>query len=129
MTEPDFRHYPDPGPENQLTNLRPRWDETDPLYIKQEHFYLGRAIGAMQALVAGAAATNPLRNAEALSALVQVTGAPIRWTVDGTVPAAATGFRADPGTTLQITGPFDLQGFQVIREGAVDAGLTVQFYT
>lgn len=72
--------------------------------------------------------------AEALTALVTVEDAPIRWTVDGTAPdnasdgAAETGHLAPAGTTIRLENRHEVVGFKALRQdGANDAAIFCSF--
>lgn len=126
---PDFRHHVDPPNGLPDSDLRTRWGELTPLYSKQEHFYEGVAIGALTMQTVSATALFLPRNAEALSATLQVQAQPIRYTVDGTIPTATVGFRSVADSIIRVTGTQDLLAFQMIREGATDATVAIQFWS
>lgn len=119
--------YPSPNPPvSGDIDETARWGEGTPLPIKMADHYQGKATGVLTALTVSVGAVGLPRDPYAVSMVAQVQGAPIRWTVDGTVPSSTVGFRADPGVTLTIMGPEDLMSFQAIREGGVDAVLVIQ---
>lgn len=65
----------------------------------------------------------------ALSCMLQVQVAALRYTTDGTVPSAVNGQRADVGTMLFISGYASLAAFAMAAETVTSAVVVPQFYT
>lgn len=134
MTGPDTysatgdEDIPNPISGGPGTDLRARHGELTPMENRLRAAYPGVVVGGLHAVAIGNAATVLPRSDSAGSAVIQVQTAPIRFTVDGAMPTATAGVRADPGAIIVITGPQDLRSFQAIREGAVDAVLSVSYY-
>lgn len=60
--------------------------------------------------------------------IIQVLAQPIRFTVDGTDPVAATsGILAAALDVIRIYGADNLQNFQMIRDGATNASVEVHY--
>lgn len=106
-------------------------DETlSPLLIKLEAAFQGDPVqfiqtNAQQTVNSILASLNPW----ARSATIQVQGAAIRYTVDGTTPTAAVGHRADPGAIITLSGLATLRGFQWISEAAVNNTLAITVWS
>ena len=67
-------------------------------------------------------------------ALIQVSGADIRWRADGTAPTATSGILVAGGSNIQFMDPtIDFTGviarFQAIRTGSVSATLEAAFFS
>ena len=102
----------------------------DPLLVKLEANYQGIPVGFIQ--TPGAQALQNIQSnlqPWARSATVQVQLAAIRYTVDGTVPTAVTGHRADPGAIITLTGRETLQGLQWISEAASNNSLAITLWS
>lgn len=119
---------PNPLSVGSGLDVRARFGELTPLPTKLANYYQGVNVGGFQMLTVTNAAQFLPRSSSAISALLQVQGEPIRWTIDGTTPTATVGFRVDPDTTLRVTGPQDLLAFQMIREAGVDAVVAINFF-
>jgi len=70
---------------------------------------------------------------QATHAIIQVTGADIRWRADGTAPTTTSGIIAANGSNIEFMDPAEnyagiLKRFQAIRDGSVDAALEVAFF-
>jgi len=62
------------------------------------------------------------------SATVQVRGADVRFTTDGTLPVAGSdGLVAVDGSTILLENKKEINDFRAIREAAVDAVLQIAF--
>jgi hypothetical protein len=64
----------------------------------------------------------------ALSAVCQVTGAPIQYGTDGTDPALTGPQVQGIGAILTLTGQETLRGFRFAATGIVSANLVVTYY-
>ena len=67
--------------------------------------------------------------ADANYATALIADADIRVRVDGTAPTAAVGFEQQAGSTFELESELELTQFKAIRTAAVDASLTIQYYT
>ena len=61
-------------------------------------------------------------------AVIGVENAPIRFLLDGDLPTATTGTLVQDGTFVTLEGEHDIREFRAIREGAVSAAITVQYF-
>lgn len=125
--------WPFPTPNPPIGDVdqdqTPRFGEGTPLPVKMADYYPGKSAGIASSVTVSSAAVQLPRNSFAVSAFCQVQGYPIRYSTDGVPPTATTGFRADPGDILHVTGPEDLASFLMIREGSSDATVVVQPFT
>lgn len=61
--------------------------------------------------------------------LITVSAQPLRWTVDGTNPVAATtGHYAAAGTEIFLSGYGNILGFKAIRDGGTDSSIQVTYF-
>lgn len=67
--------------------------------------------------------------ADANYATIQIANADIRIRVDNTAPTATVGFEQQAGSTFELESELELTQFKAIRTAAVDASLTIQYYT
>jgi len=79
------------------------------------------------------ALTLPSGKVRPTHAIVQVTGADIRWRADGTAPTATAGLQVLAGSNIEFMDPaVDYTGmianFQAIRTGGVSATIEVAFF-
>jgi len=66
-------------------------------------------------------------------ALIQVTGADIRWRADGTAPTTSAGVVVKADSYIEFMDPLEdyrgiIANFQAIRDGGTDATLEVAFF-
>ena len=61
-------------------------------------------------------------------AVIQVTGADIRWRADGTTPTGASGFMAYNKKEFILSGVVNLGQFKAIRAAGIDAELNIIYY-
>ena len=64
-----------------------------------------------------------------MCAEIYVRGASVVFTRDGTDPTATLGIQADIGDIIVLNSREELETFEVIRQGATDATLDVEFFT
>lgn len=57
-----------------------------------------------------------------------VEGAPVRITVDNTVPSASVGMPFNPGDLVTIEGDEDIKAFKAVRTTATSASLYVTYF-
>jgi hypothetical protein len=62
-----------------------------------------------------------------IGAVIQVLGQPIRFTLDGTDPAAAVGFSTVAKDLIYLNSYQEVKAFKAIREGASDATIEVLY--
>lgn len=113
-------------------DLQQAYDDeaTTPLLIKLEAAFQGDPLQFIQSPAQQVLASIlPGLNPWARSATIQVQGAAIRYTVDGTTPTAAVGHRADPGAIITLSGLATLRGFQWISEAAVNNTLAITVWS
>jgi hypothetical protein len=67
-------------------------------------------------------------NTPASGAVLHVTGNPIAYTLDGTVPVAATSAQLPVGAVIHLTGQPTLKAFQFCSTVAANGGVTGYFY-
>lgn len=65
---------------------------------------------------------------KAVKAHVRVSGADVRYRLDGTVPDANTGMLAENGDQFVLSGYENLVAFRAIRTAAANAALDVNYY-
>lgn len=100
-----------------------------PLVGRWRYYLAGDPVGVLlTATVDGTARRLPTVSADGLSVMVSVSGAPIRFTVDGTVPTTVVGLRVDSGALLRLTGVPSIQGFQYVAESGAGS-LFVQAFS
>jgi hypothetical protein len=110
---------------DERSNALARWGRLTPLPLKMDAYYQGVPLRFDMLVVSNAALLIPNLSTDALSVTIQVQGQPIRYTVDGTTPTAAIGFRADAGSIITLGMREVLTGAQFIREGGTDATLAI----
>lgn len=120
---------PDYVSAGQLPDTRAGVGDPMPLAIRMRMSLPGKPLGPTGGFGVTGVAQGLTVPDDALSVIVQVQAAAIRYRVDGGTPNATTGFRADPGTILELTGRDTMQAFQVINEGATNASLRMTFWT
>lgn len=67
--------------------------------------------------------------AAAMVAEIYVRTASVVFARSGTDPTATQGFQADPGDIILLNSRSELDRFEVIRQGATDATLDVEYLT
>ena len=62
------------------------------------------------------------------AAVFVVETAEIRFTIDGSTPTASTGILAEIGDVVDIIGEHDVEKFQAIRTGSIDAVIQPHYF-
>lgn len=88
----------------------------------------GTRWAARQTLTVGAAAVPLSPPGNVVEALVQVLANPVRMTMDGAAPAAASGVGWNADDWFRVTGLGDIRTLRFIREGAADGTLEVNYF-
>ena len=92
----------------------------------QGHTPIGKQTGLT---VAGTAVSLTVpTGAKPRAATVQVFEASVRFWLDGSVPTATTGHRADIGDLIQLESSAEVVNFKVIRETSTSASVEVTYY-
>ena len=85
--------------------------------------------GAQFALAVSTTVVTLTVPATGMCAEIYVRGASVVFTRDGTDPTATQGIQADIGDIIVLNSREELESFKVIRQGATDATLDVEFFT
>ncbi len=70
----------------------------------------------------------PANGPRAAKVLIYVSGAQIRFRVDGTDPTSTSGMVIDAGSYFEVIGYHDISNFKAIRTGSTDATLDVIYF-
>lgn len=119
---------PDYTPPGDLPDPHVGTGDPIPLAQRLRRAFGGDPVGPNTAVTVDATLVRLTVPPGALSCILQIQTAPIRWTTDGTLPTASNGVRADPGAVLELTGWASMVGLAMSREGAVSAVVVPVFY-
>lgn len=120
---------PDYVPAGSLPDTRAGLGDPVPLAIRMRRSLPGDPVGRVAPVTITNTVATLVPVDDGTSVMLQVTGAPMRYTLDGTDPSGTVGFRADPTTILMLTGRPTTTALRMIREGGTDVTLIVQHFS